>query len=124
MNLFVAPISAVLIGLFVRSRLLGAVLFLAIEAVFFTFQTLVVLLAWMSGQGGFGGAQETGAFGPAPTGFPIAFIESEVWSYGVVNLAIIGVGLALTVVVNRLRQRRRARRAVAVDLDPAGLGAA
>lgn len=118
MNLIVAPISAVLIGLFVRSRLIGAVLFLSIEAVFFTFQTLVVLLAWMSGQGGFGGATETGAFGPAPTGFPITFTESEVWLYGLANFAIMGVGLALTVLVGGLRRRGRARRAAAGALAP------
>lgn len=110
MNILIAPIAAILIGLFVRSRLLGAVLFLAIEAVFFTFQTLVVLLAWMAGQGGFGEATERGAFGPAPTGFPIAFDEGEVWAYGLVNLAIIVVGVAITVVIATLRKKRRDRR--------------
>lgn len=107
MNLLVAPLSAVLIGLFVRSRLIGAALFISIEALVFTFQTLVVLLAWMSGQGGFGGAVDQGAFGPFPTQFPIAFSESEVWAYGLLNVAIVAVGLLLTTGIATWRRRRR-----------------
>lgn len=48
MNILFIPILAVLIGYFVRSRLSAVVLFLAIESIFFTFQTLAVFLAWMA----------------------------------------------------------------------------
>jgi hypothetical protein len=116
MNVLVAPIAALLIGLFVRSRLMAAILFLCIEALFFTFQTLVVLLAWMAGQGGFGEAAERGAFGAAPTGFPISFDEGEVWAYGLVNLGLIVLGAAITVAIAALRERLR-RRSVRPALD-------
>lgn len=110
MNVLVAPFAAVLIGLFVRPRATAVALYLGIEAVLFTFQTLMVLLAWMSGQGGFGGATDAGAFGPAPTGFPLAFSEGEVWAYGLLNTAVILVGIGITLGVATLRERRRARR--------------
>lgn len=112
MNLVAVPILAILIGLFVRSRLIGAALFLSIETLVFTFQTLVVLLAWMSGQGGFGGAVDQGAFGPFPTQFPIAFSESEVWAYGLLNMAIIAVGLLLTMGIATWRRRHGDRHRV------------
>lgn len=111
MNILVAPLLAVLIGLFVRSRLVGVVLYLAVEGLFFTFQTLVVLLAWMSGQGGFGGATEEGAFGPAPTGLPLTFSEGDVFAYGLVNLLLIAIGVGVTGVIATLRRRQRSRRA-------------
>lgn len=110
MNILVAPLAAILIGLFVRSRMIGVLLFLAVESLYFTFQTLIVLLAWMGGQGGFGGATERGAFGPAPTGFPVAFDEGEVWAYGLVNLGMILFGLAITIAISALKQRRIAKR--------------
>jgi hypothetical protein len=109
MNLLVTPVAAVLIGLFVRPRLTGVTLYLGIEAVLFTFQTLVVLLAWLSGQGGFGAETGPGAFGPAPTGLPLTVVEGEVWAYGLVNLVIMLVGIGILVGIATLRERRRAR---------------
>lgn len=116
MNIILTPVLVVLIGLFVRSRLIATLLYLVIEAILFTFQTLSVLLAWMAGDGGFGGVSERGAFGPAPTGFPVTFDEGEVWAYGLVNLGIMAIGVALTVLVVTLRKRSRAKKsAVAVS---------
>jgi hypothetical protein len=114
MNIIITPVAAILIGLSVRSRLIAALLYLVIEAILFTFQTLVVLLAWMGGQGGFGDAGGEGAFGPAPTGFPLVFDEGSVWSYGLVNLGIIAAGLAITILLSWLRGRGRAKRAAGV----------
>ena len=117
MNLVTMPIVAILVGLFVRSRLLGAVLYLSIQAIVFTFQTLMVLLIWMAGIGGpFGG---TGAFGIAPTGFPIPFSEPDIWMYGLLNVAVLLVGVALTVGIISLRARRRARTDLTLTAQPA-----
>ncbi|UUT35296.1 hypothetical protein [Microbacterium elymi] len=110
MNLLVTPVLVVLIGLFVRSRLIATLLYLVIEAILFTFQTLAVLLGWMAGEGGFGGATEQGAFGPAPTGFPLKFDEGEFWAYGLVNLGIMTIGVAIVVLIVTLRNRSRAKK--------------
>ncbi|OAV60253.1 hypothetical protein [Enteractinococcus helveticum] len=119
MNLVTMPIVAILVGLFVRSRLLGAVLYLSIQAIVFTFQTLAVLLAWRAGQGVFGDATEAGVFGPAPTGIPIVFSETELWLYGLINVVILSVGVALTVGIISLRARRRTRTESTITAQPA-----
>ena len=111
MNIIVAPLAAVVIGLFVRSRFHGILLYLTIQSLFFTFQTLTVLLAWMSGEGGFGGATDQGAFGPAPTELPLTFSEGEMLSYGAVNLALICIGIGILLGVMALRNRSRVPRA-------------
>lgn len=116
MNVVLTPVLVVLIGLFVRSRLMATLLYLVIESILFTFQTLSVLLAWMAGEGGFGGAEATGAFGPAPTGLPLEFDERELWAYGAVNLGIMVMGVVLTVLLVTLRNRTRARK-VAVTVS-------
>lgn len=82
-------------------------LFLAIESIFFTFQTLAVFLAWMAGDGGFGGATDQGAFGPTPSGLPLKFNDLDLWLYGLVNFALIAIGVALTIAVVSFRIRRR-----------------
>ncbi|MDO5373054.1 MAG: hypothetical protein Q4F10_06350 [Corynebacterium glutamicum] len=107
MNILFIPILAVLIGYFVRSRLSAVVLFLAIESIFFTFQTLAVFLAWMAEDGGFGGATDQGAFGPTPSGLPLKFNDLDLWLYGLVNFALIAIGVALTIAVVSFRIRRR-----------------
>ena len=64
-----------------------------------------VLLNWMSAKDGMGGAK---AFGPFPSAIPIAYEQSKVFAYGVVNLVIIAVGVGLTIGVNKLATRREA----------------
>lgn len=115
MNILVTPVLVVLIGLFVRSRLIAALLYLVIESIVFTFQTLMVLLSWMAGMGGFGGATEQGAFGPAPTGFPVHFSEGEAWLYGLANMGIMIVGVALVVLIVTLRNRSRAKKSPVIE---------
>ncbi|GAA3944286.1 hypothetical protein [Microbacterium soli] len=110
MNLIVAPILAILIGLFVRSKFQAVLLYLVIEALFFTYQTLSVLMSWMGGEGGFGGATEQGAFGPAPDGFPLEYSASELSAYGLVNLTIILVGTGLILLICWLRGRSRVKK--------------
>lgn len=109
MNILLTPVAAILLGAFVRPRATAVALYLGIEAILFTFQTLAVLLAWMSGEGGFGGATENGAFGPVPTSLPLILDEGEIWAYGLVNLLVVLVGAGITLGVATLRERRRAR---------------
>jgi len=80
------------------------------EAILFTFQTLTVLLGWLSGELT---VFEDGIFGPSPTGLPLVLDEGELWSYGLVNLVIMTVGVALIVLIVSLRDRRRAKKSAA-----------
>jgi len=109
MNIVFTIIAAFPMGFLIRQRGLAIVAFLAADAFMFTFQTVSVLLSWMSGEAGIGGAK---AFGPFPTTFPITFDEAEVYAYGGVNLAILLVGIGLVVLGNKIAIRRAAKRAV------------
>lgn len=112
MNILFTLVAAPLIGFLVKQRGIAVAAYLGAEAFFFAFQSLAVLLAWMAGGGGFSGAQDQGAFGPAPTGVPIAYQESELYAYGLVNLVIAAVGVGLVVGFSALARRRAARRNV------------
>ena len=78
---------------------------MVLDSFLFTFQTLDVLLNWMSAKDGMGSAK---AFGPFPSAIPIAHERSEVFAYGAVNLVIIAVGVGLTIGANKLATRRDA----------------
>lgn len=111
MNIVFTLLAAFPIGFLVRQRVSAVALFLAADALLFTFQTVGVLLVWMAGEPGiFGG--DHGAFGPAPTTFPLEYSGSEVVSYGMVNLVIVLVGIGLTLLGHRTASRRAARRGV------------
>ncbi len=78
----------------------------------FAFQSLDVLLNWMGGNSGIGGAK---AFGPFPSGpLPITYSESEVAVYGLVNLVIALVGVGLTILGTWVASRRGAKDVVSV----------
>lgn len=109
MNILLTPVLVVFIGLFVRSRLIATLLYLVIEAILFTFQTLLVLLNWL---GGGLTVFNDGIFGPSPTGLPLVLDEGEVWSYGLVNLVIMAIGVSFTVLVVTLRNRSRVKKRV------------
>lgn len=113
MNIIFTIIAAPLIGWLVKSRTGAVAIYLAAVAQLFTFQTLAVLLGWM---GSDTGLFESHAFGPPPTGFPIADTYlADLIAYGVVNLVIVLVGVGLTIGSGSLRVRRSAKRtAVAV----------
>lgn len=93
------------IGWFVRHRLTAYVAYLAAFSFLFTFQSTELIIDWAGG--------DTRAFG----GFPKA--DSDTWSYGVVNLGFLVVGLGLLTLGTVLASRRRARRAIpaAVHVD-------
>ena len=103
MNLIYTILLAFLIGYFIRNRGIAICVYLALEALIFTFQTLNLLLEWA------GGSEE--AFGGT---FPDSSAES-VLAYGAVNLVITGIGLGL-VVLGRRTATKRARSATTVEV--------
>lgn len=102
MELLLTLVAAFPIGFLIRNRLVAFVVYLAAHGFVFTFQTLVLLVAWVGGSGE--------AFGPYPQGS-----TAEVFSYGVVNLVIFAAGLGLVYLGHRLAARRRGRAAVPVE---------
>lgn len=88
------------LGYLVRSRLVAYLAYVGVHSFIFTFQTMTLTRAWVGG--------DTAAFDRDPNAAP--------WSYGVVNLAIYGVGLGLVALGHRLAQRRRQKQAIGVDL--------
>lgn len=87
------------IGWFVRHRLAAYVAYLAAFGFLFTYQSTMLVIEWAGGS--------TRAFGSFPNA------DSDTWSYGVVNLAFLAVGLGLLTLGAVLASRRRARHAVA-----------
>ncbi|MCO7220788.1 hypothetical protein [Klenkia sp. PcliD-1-E] len=105
MEIIVLVLVPLPLGLLVRSRTAGFVAYTALHAFVFTFQSVALVVGWVSGTG-------RSAFGPYP-----AADTGEVWAYGVVNLLVYAAGLALLVAGQRIGARRRARRS-AVDVAP------
>lgn len=109
MNIIFTVLFAFPIGFLVRKRGLAIVGFLAADAILFSFQTLGVLLDWLGPTQGSDGK----AFGPKPTGFPVAYSSSELSAYGLVNLVVICVGVGLVIFGTRIAARRAARQLTA-----------
>ena len=103
MNLYFLLLT-VPIGYFVSPRTVAILTYLLIDSFIFSYQTLGVLLTWMSGATGLGGAS---AFGPAPDSIPITYSGSELAAYGIVNLVITLIGIGLVLLGAKLRARKR-----------------
>jgi hypothetical protein len=88
------------IGWFVRHRLTAYVAYLAAFSLLFSFQSVMLITEWAGGD-----QKAFGAFPNSGTG--------AVWSYGVVNLVFLAVGMGLLTLVAVLVSRRRGRSAVA-----------
>jgi hypothetical protein len=86
------------IGWYVQPRLTAYVAYLAAFSFVFTFQSTMLITEWAGGS--------TKAFGA----FPKAN-KADVWSYGVVNLAFLVIGLGLLTLTSVLSARRRTRAA-------------
>jgi hypothetical protein len=113
MNIAFTILVAFPLGLVIRSRGAALLAYLIAELFVFTFQTLDVLLNWLAGDSGIGGAN---AFGPSPDALPLHYSESEVIAYGVVNLIILLAGTGLVLLGHRIRARRgAAKNAVTVN---------
>lgn len=102
MELIVMLVASIPLGLFMRNRLAGYLAYTALHAFVFTFQTMMLMMEWING--------DRSAFGPYP-----AF--DSAWAYGLVNLAIYGVGLGLVTVGQRIARRRRAKATAPIHLD-------
>lgn len=105
MNIVFTILVALPIGLFVRTRPTALLAYLIADLFVFTFQTLDVLLNWMAGNSGIGGAQ---AFGPSPDAIPLTYSQSDVIAYGIVNLVIVLAGMGLVLLGHKIRARRTA----------------
>jgi hypothetical protein len=113
MNLLFTLLGALPLGFLVRRRQAALVAYLLVDSFLFSFQTLNVLLTWMSGGKGIGGGS---GFGDSPAGsFPIDYASGEVAAYGIVNLIITLAGVGLVLLGVRLRARWAAR-ATAIDV--------
>jgi hypothetical protein len=93
----IVVIAAFPIGWLVRHRLTAFVVYLAGFNFLFTFQSIKLITEWAGGS--------KAAFGP----FPKAN-SGDAWSYGVVNLIFLAVGLGLLVAGRFAGARLRARR--------------
>jgi hypothetical protein len=105
MELILMVLAPFPIGFFMRNRLAAFVTYIAVHGFVFTFQTLNLIIEWV------GGSQQ--AFGAYPKAS-----NTDVFSYGVVNLVIFAVGLGLVYLGHRLGARRRARSGAPVALEP------
>ncbi len=106
MNIILAIVVAFPLGYFVKQRGMAVLAFFTAGTFVFSFQTLDVLLNWMAGRTGIGGAS---AFGPAPDSMPISYEPSDVFAYGLINALILAGGIGLTVLGSVVRARRTAR---------------
>jgi len=105
MNIIFTILLAFPIGFLVKQRGLAIVTYLALDAIFFTFQSVGVLLDWMANN-------PPVAFGPSPKGsFPVEYSNGEYLGYGVVNAIIIAVGVGLVVLGTYVAKRRAGQRA-------------
>ncbi len=103
MNIIFTVLFAFAIGYFVKKPGIAIVTYLALDAIVFSYQSVGVLLDWMADK-------PPVAFGPSPKALPVEYSNSELWGYGLVNLAIIAVGIGLVVLGARISARRAARR--------------
>jgi predicted Na+-dependent transporter len=81
------------LGFMMRERLAAIVAYVAAFSFVFTFQTMTLLRAWVGG--------DRSAFAADP--------NSLEWSYAVVNVTFLLIGLGLVALGHRLGSRRRAR---------------
>ena len=100
MELIVMVLVPLPLGYLIRQRIVAFIAYIAVHAFIFTFQTAVLLRAWV------GGSAE--AFPPDPMQSP--------WAYLFVNALIYAAGLGLVALGHRLARRRRSQAPEAVDL--------
>ncbi len=104
MNIIYTVLVAFPLGLFMVRRQTALLTYLVVGSFLFTWQSLGVLLTWMSGGSGLGGAS---GFGDSPTGaFPVSYDNGELVAYGVVNAIITLAGVGLVLLGARVRARR------------------
>lgn len=109
MNLIFTVLAAFPLGFLVTRRQTALLSYLIVGSFLFSFQSLNLLLTWMSGGSGLGGSS---GFGDTPSGqFPIDYSSGEVIGYGVVNAVITLIGIGLVLLGSRVRARRTTKHA-------------
>lgn len=100
MELIAMLLIAFPLGYFVHRRLAAYLAFVAAHSFLFTFQSTELTREWVGGS--------THAFPKDPDTIP--------WAYGLVNLAIYGLGFALVTLGGVVARRRQTRMRGALDL--------
>jgi hypothetical protein len=104
MNLVFTILAAFPLGFFLARRQTARLSYLIVGSFLFTWQSLSVLLTWMSGGDGLGGAS---GLGSSPSGqLPLSYDNGELVAYGVVNAIITLAGVGLVLLGSRVRARR------------------
>jgi hypothetical protein len=93
MELITTLLIAFPLGFFIRPRLVAYLAYVAVHGYAFTLQSTQLTREWVGGS--------TEAFSGNPDTMP--------WAYGLVNLAIYGVGLGLVTLGAAVATRRRSR---------------
>ena len=101
MELITTLLIAFPLGFFIRQRLVAYLAYVAVHAYAFTLQSTQLTREWVGGS--------TEAFSKNPDSIP--------WAYGLINLAIYGLGLGLVTLGAVVATRRRSRVRGAVDLS-------
>ena len=100
MELITTLLVAFPLGFFIRQRLVAYLAYVAVHAYAFTLQSTQLTREWIGGS--------TEAFSKNPDTIP--------WAYGLINLAIYGLGLGLVTAGAVVAARRKSRLAGAIDL--------
>lgn len=100
MELILTLAVAFPLGYFFRQRLVAFLAYVGVHSFAFTFQSTQLTREWVGGS--------TQAFPKNP--------DTIVWAYGLVNLAIYGLGLGLVALGGIVATRRQTRTQGAVDL--------
>lgn len=103
MNIIYTLLAAFPVGYFITTRLLAILTYLSAGAIVFGFQSVGIVLDWLSNN-------QPVAFGSSPTHFPITYSHSQFWGYGLLNLVVFILGVGLTVLGGHVATRRASRR--------------
>jgi hypothetical protein len=104
MNLLFLPV-AFLFGYLIRPKGIAVAIYIAVDALLFTVQSMMQLLLGISGRYG-----ERNAYWINGAGDHFTFGWGGFVSYAVLNLVIVGIGIGLVVLGARIRTRRDARK--------------
>jgi hypothetical protein len=104
MNLLFLPV-ALAFGFVIRPKGVAVAIYLAVDALLFTVQSIMQLLLGISGRYG-----ERNAYWINGAGDHFTFGWGGFLSYALLNLVIIGIGIGLVLLGARLRTRRDAKK--------------
>ena len=103
MNIILTMVLAFPLGYLIRARGTAIISYVLVNGYLFTFQTAFLLMQWADG--------DEHAFGPRGRSWSPEKV-TQVFSYFVLNGAIVAGGIGLVILGNRVRSRRANRRGV------------